>query len=186
MVPFSFILPRARLFYCSHWLRWIAKFSLSFSNVQSTIFLFVGETEPARRGASPTIFNSAIFFRFPDLSWILFALSPFVRSRRPRVRSANFAIKQSDARTASVMTVRKRREGEGGSNRFAVRTDLKQKRREEDRNRSLRLNIACSTLVSRDAHFFFSHDDVISTADRATNSVSTLPICFLAENCVYV
>lgn len=37
--------------------------------------------------------------------------SRFVRSRRPRVRAANFAIKQSDARTISIMTVEKARGG---------------------------------------------------------------------------
>lgn len=83
-------------------------------------------------------FHSAIFFRFPALSRPELALSVC----RLRVSQANFAIKQSDARTAIVMTVKKGKERKGRDIepvRAQVTTNLKRRsflmRAEEERFR---------------------------------------------------
>lgn len=55
-------------------------------------------------GAHLRRFSILLFsFVFPTFLEFSSLLSRFVRSRRPRVRPANFSIKQSDARTVSVM-----------------------------------------------------------------------------------
>lgn len=117
-----------------------AKLSLSFSsirNIQSTIFLSSAKRNQSTVAAriSPAISISLVSSVFPlslslyfSLSLSLSRLQLALSACRPRVSQANFAIKQSDARTAIVMTAvkgkRRKRGGGERSNRFARRLRL--------------------------------------------------------------
>lgn len=107
-----------------HRSHWSAKLSLSFSsigNVQSTIFLSSAKRNQLDVTARISgDFHSAIFFRFPAFLQPQLALF----ACRPRVSQVNFTIKQSDARTAIVMTEKGKRGKGRRSNRFARRLRL--------------------------------------------------------------
>lgn len=106
----------------------LRKFFLPFGNAQSTIFLFCRRNET---GAPPRRFLIVLFssvFPISLSSGILLA-----SALSARVEPANFTIKQSDARTASVTTMEKAsKRGEEDRTGSLLETDLKRKRRGAD------------------------------------------------------